>query len=63
MFPPRRFEIRILGYLPRCLDEVGTVLLTQFEVVLFLFKCIVSKTKSENPSISDHNFLVYLSIK
>lgn len=41
-------------------DEAGTSLLTQFEVVLFLFKCIVRKTKSETHRNSELNFLEYL---
>jgi hypothetical protein len=51
VFSRRRFEITILGCPPRCFDEAGTILYSQFEVVLFLFKCIVSKMKSETLNI------------
>jgi hypothetical protein len=55
MFSPWRFEITILGYTFQRSNEAGTILLTQFKVVLFLFKCNVSKTNSETQSISELN--------
>jgi hypothetical protein len=62
VFSRRRFEITILGCQPRCFDEAGTILYSQFEVVLYLFMFIVNKIKSETLNILSISGMMMMSL-